>query len=131
MMYPSDPSHTLVVACVCEETTCATCLELTPDGILAIEDIDGQRLSILLPDWLDDAMRNASAAHVLNTTDDSTMTSADHTSWPVPTVAMSDQALLDEWLNDGICEATDGCPSEPDGSCGHGHPSWLLQLGLI
>ena len=32
---------------------------------------------------------------------------------------------------DGGCEATDGCVVEPDGSCDHGQPSWLLALGLI
>jgi hypothetical protein len=32
---------------------------------------------------------------------------------------------------DGGCEATDGCWVEPDGSCDHGQPSWLLALGLI
>jgi hypothetical protein len=32
---------------------------------------------------------------------------------------------------DGSCEATDGCFVEPDGTCEHGQPSWLLALGLI
>jgi hypothetical protein len=32
---------------------------------------------------------------------------------------------------DGGCEATDGCFVEPDGTCDHGQPSWLLALGLI
>ena len=32
---------------------------------------------------------------------------------------------------DGGCEATDGCLVEPDGTCDHGQPSWLLALGLI
>ena len=32
---------------------------------------------------------------------------------------------------DGGCEATDGCWVEPDGTCDHGQPSWLLALGLI
>ncbi|HET9290836.1 MAG TPA: hypothetical protein VFQ49_07095 [Actinomycetes bacterium] len=31
----------------------------------------------------------------------------------------------------GGCEATDGCFVEPDGTCDHGQPSWLLALGLI
>ena len=38
---------------------------------------------------------------------------------------------LQEWLMDGICEATDGCMVEPDGICPHGCNSWLLELGLI
>ena len=32
---------------------------------------------------------------------------------------------------DGGCEATDGCFVEPDDSCEHGQPSWLLVLGVI
>jgi hypothetical protein len=32
---------------------------------------------------------------------------------------------------DGGCEATDGCFVEPDGTCDHDQPSWLLALGLI
>jgi hypothetical protein len=32
---------------------------------------------------------------------------------------------------DGGGEATDGCFVEPDGTCDHSQPSWLLALGLI
>lgn len=38
---------------------------------------------------------------------------------------------LEEWMMDGICEATDGCLVEPDGVCKHGCKSWFLELGLI
>ena len=38
---------------------------------------------------------------------------------------------LEEWMGDGGCEAIDGCWVEPDGTCEHGEPSWLLELGLI
>jgi hypothetical protein len=38
---------------------------------------------------------------------------------------------LTEWMNDGGCESIDGCWTEPDGTCEHGHPSWLMALGLI
>ena len=41
------------------------------------------------------------------------------------------QETLEEWMFDAGCEATDGCWVEPDGTCPHGHPSWLLALGLI
>lgn len=51
--------------------------------------------------------------------------------WPVPTVAEPDEDQLEMWLLDEICEATDGCTVEPDGTCSHGHPSWLLRLGLV
>jgi hypothetical protein len=35
------------------------------------------------------------------------------------------------WMLKGIAKATDGCKVEPDGNCPHGHPSWLVKLGLI
>lgn len=38
---------------------------------------------------------------------------------------------LEKWSDSGIAKATDGCKVEPDGKCQHGHPSWLLKLGLI
>jgi hypothetical protein len=38
---------------------------------------------------------------------------------------------LEEMVYDGIATATDGCEVEPDGTCEHGKPSWLLQMGLI
>ena len=40
-------------------------------------------------------------------------------------------AQIHEWLNDGRAEALDGCIVEPDGTCPHGSPSWLIELGLI
>lgn len=36
-----------------------------------------------------------------------------------------------KWMDDGVAKATDGCRVEPDGSCQHGHKSWLLVLGYI
>lgn len=51
--------------------------------------------------------------------------------WPEPTTERPDIETLEEWDFDGGCEATDGCWVEPDGICQHGHPSWLLRLGLI
>jgi hypothetical protein len=47
-------------------------------------------------------------------------------SGPEPTTSQ-----LEEWMMDGVAEATDGCRIEPDGTCEHGHPSWLIHLGLI
>lgn len=40
-------------------------------------------------------------------------------------------ATLEEWHNDGGCEAIDGCWVEPDGTCQHGKPSWLMAMGWI
>ena len=59
MTYPSDPHDPLAVTCTCEEEECTTQLELTLDGMLAIEDADGLKLSLMLPNWLDDAMQTA------------------------------------------------------------------------
>lgn len=50
---------TIVLACDCSEKECGAWLELTPDGIMALEDQDGLRVSIMLPTWLDEAIRNA------------------------------------------------------------------------
>lgn len=51
--------------------------------------------------------------------------------WPEPTTAQPDWETLEAWTWEGFCEATDGCIVEPDGHCPHGHPSWLLSLGMI
>lgn len=50
--------------------------------------------------------------------------------WPEPTEPGPDESQLIEWSVDGVCEATDGCMVEPDGVCPHGHPAWLLKLGM-
>ena len=51
--------------------------------------------------------------------------------WPEPTVEEPDLETLIEWMKEGMCEATDACIVEADGTCPHGHRSWLLHLGLI
>lgn len=51
--------------------------------------------------------------------------------WPEPTVESPTIEDLGVWVFDGVAEATDGCPIEPDGICEHGYPSWLLFKGLI
>lgn len=39
---------------------------------------------------------------------------------------------LEEWNNDGGCETVGcGCWVEPDGTCEHGRPSWLMAMGMI
>lgn len=40
-------------------------------------------------------------------------------------------STLQKWSDDGTAKATDGCKVEPDGTCSHGHKSWLLVLGYI
>ena len=51
--------------------------------------------------------------------------------YPEPTTERPDVETLKEWVYDCVCEATDGCRVEPDGECPHGHPSWLIRLGMI
>lgn len=51
--------------------------------------------------------------------------------WPEPTTDEPDGDDLMEMVMDSVVEATDGCQVEPDGICPHGHPSWLLRMGLI
>jgi hypothetical protein len=43
----------------------------------------------------------------------------------------SPEELQRQLEEDGGCEAIDGCFVEPDGTCQHGQPSWLLALELI
>jgi hypothetical protein len=37
----------------------------------------------------------------------------------------------EQWMENGIAKAVDGCEVEPDGKCEHGAPSWLLVCGCI
>ena len=55
----------------------------------------------------------------------------DGPAWPSPTTAQPSIEELEEFEEDGGCLATDGCWVETDGTCPHGHPSWLLVLGMI
>ena len=58
-----------------------------------------------------------------------------HTSEPAAELELKppDVETLIAWEAEGGCEAA--CPHhcwvEPDGTCPHGNPSWLLRLGLI
>lgn len=38
---------------------------------------------------------------------------------------------MERWMDTGRAKATDGCTVEPDGTCPHGCPSWLIELGMI
>ena len=40
-------------------------------------------------------------------------------------------ATMTRWHRDGVCKTTDGCKVEPDGTCSHGYPSWMLVLNYI
>jgi hypothetical protein len=51
--------------------------------------------------------------------------------YPEPTVDTPSMGEAEYWVMDGVCEATDGCTVEPDGVCPHGHPSWLIAMGVI
>jgi len=52
---------------------------------------------------------------------------------PASRLKAPDVETLIGWEADGGCEAAcpEHCWVEPDGTCEHGHPSWLLKLGLI
>lgn len=52
--------------------------------------------------------------------------------WPEPTEEQP--SIIKELayvLLDGLCHATDGCQVESDETCPHGHPSWLMRLGIV
>ncbi|WP_437871389.1 hypothetical protein ACSD7O_23950 [Methylorubrum extorquens] len=51
--------------------------------------------------------------------------------WPAPTTPEPEFITLAQFLFEAVAESTDGCLVEPDGICRHGHPSWLLRLGVI
>lgn len=52
--------------------------------------------------------------------------------WPDPIDQPPDDETIESWVvGDENCEATDGCTIEPDGVCPHGHPSWLIRLGIM
>lgn len=53
------------------------------------------------------------------------------TEWPEPTEPEPTMNQLIKWAFDSVVDATDGCRVEPDGVCEHGHPSWILRMGLI
>ncbi len=40
-------------------------------------------------------------------------------------------ATMEKWMDDGVARATDGCRVEPDGTCPHGHTSWIRLMGFI
>ena len=41
------------------------------------------------------------------------------------------ESTLERWDNEGYCKALDGCHVEPDGTCEHGLPSWLMAMNWI
>ena len=39
---------------------------------------------------------------------------------------------MEKWVSNGVARAVDGCRGvEPDGTCEHGSPSWIMALGWI
>ncbi|CAO4132571.1 hypothetical protein [Methylorubrum extorquens] len=51
--------------------------------------------------------------------------------WPAPTSPEPAFVTLAQFLFEAVAETTDGCLVEAGGICRHGHPSWLLRLGVI
>lgn len=85
--------------------------------------------NILDQGWIDNGVPRLAEGHSQQNAEQAI---PDQHIWPEPTVDVPDMETIHEWLfADENCEATDGCPIEPDGICPHGHPSWLLRLGLM
>ena len=40
-------------------------------------------------------------------------------------------STMGRWVSHCYARALDGCRVEPDGTCEHGFPSWLIHHGLI
>lgn len=55
----------------------------------------------------------------------------DSPKYPKPTKPQPSIKSMERWVFDGIARATDGCKVEPDGTCPHGHPSWLIVMGIV
>jgi hypothetical protein len=57
--------------------------------------------------------------------------------YPTPTISKPSSDVLHAMLQAAVMdtqvgfEASDGCEVESDGTCHHGHPSWLKRYGLI
>lgn len=58
-------------------------------------------------------------------------------SWPKPVITPPDEEELMEMLEDAVMdnethfETSDGCTTDQDGTCCHGHATWLVRFGLI
>jgi hypothetical protein len=46
-------------------------------------------------------------------------------------VKIPSMKTLEKYTFDGVSKAPDGCRIEPDGTCQHGYPSWLIILGIM
>lgn len=53
--------------------------------------------------------------------------------WPEPESSMPDLEDIMMDAEEGGCTTScdEVCWVEPDGVCEHGHPSWMIRLGLI
>lgn len=57
--------------------------------------------------------------------------------YPKPTVPVPGEDIVLEMLRAAVLdtethfETSDGCEIEADGTCCHGHPTWLVRFGLI
>ena len=56
----------------------------------------------------------------------------DSTAKHVATTKAPSVATMERWERQGWGhKATDGCETDPDGKCEHGHSSWMRRLGYI
>jgi hypothetical protein len=57
--------------------------------------------------------------------------------YPHPTVSAPSEDAVADMLEAAVMdtethfETSDGCAVESDGTCTHGHPTWLVRFGLI
>ena len=54
-----------------------------------------------------------------------------HPEWLIIAANKPSLGTLMRWSEDGVARAMDGCKVEPDGTCEHGYPSWILAIGCI
>lgn len=56
---------------------------------------------------------------------------ASHPAWLIVKGSKPSLPTLERWSDNGVAKALDGCRVEPDGTCPHGAPSWMLVIGVI
>ena len=50
---------------------------------------------------------------------------------PSAVMAVPGTLTLRRWMEEGRARATDECRVAVDGVCEHGHPSWLVTMGMV
>ena len=117
----------------------ASYVEMSDDGMTILQCVEYKQIdlarfaetwaqNIIDQKWLERATKHERAEEA---TENNAQSTKAGNQWPEPTTDEPDLEAIADWMVDSVCEATDGCIVEPDGICPHGHPSWLLRLGLM